>query len=76
MIGFMILSMIYFSTSFSTIKSFKLGAKAVKPLRAAVGSRDLDWPNLGFEYRDTNCFVEVEYKDGAWGSVKTHTDPI
>lgn len=27
------------------------------PSALAVGSQDLDWPNLGFEYRATRSFV-------------------
>jgi branched-chain amino acid aminotransferase len=35
-----------------------------------VGSADLNWMDLGFEYRPTNTFAKVEYKDGAWGPVE------
>jgi branched-chain amino acid aminotransferase len=72
LVGLFLVQLIIDSTSFSLRKFSK--PAAFKGLRA-VGSRNLDWPNLGFEYRDTNCFVEVEYKDGAWGPVKTHTNP-
>eukprot|EP00953_Heterococcus_sp_UTEX-ZZ885_P033258 17321-Heterococcus_DN1.PRE.1 len=32
-----------------------------------IGSADLDWPNLGFAWRDVNSHVKFVYKDGAWG---------
>ena len=40
----------------------------------SVGTQNLDWPNLGFEYRQTNCFTEVDYKSGEWGPVQTNSD--
>lgn len=42
---------------------------------ATVGSANLDWPNLGFEYSATESFVKCEYKNGAWGEVELETDP-
>ena len=36
------------------------------PSALAVGSQDLDWPNLGFEYRATRSFVHYKFRDGAW----------
>ena len=41
-----------------------------------VGSANLDWPNLGFEYRQTDSFVKCEYKDGQWGAVQLESDPF
>lgn len=33
------------------------------------GSADLDWPNLGFEFRDTNAHVKYTWKEGeGWNS--------
>jgi len=32
----------------------------------AVGSAALDWPRLGFEYRQTHSFVRYKFRDGAW----------
>ncbi len=43
---------------------------------ALVGSANLDWPNLGFEYRETESFVKCEYKDGQWGAVHVEKDPM
>ena len=33
------------------------------------GSADLDWPNLGFEFRKTNAHVKYTWKEGeGWNS--------
>jgi branched-chain amino acid aminotransferase len=42
---------------------------------AIVGSKNLDWPNLGFEYRQTDSFVKIDYKNGQWGDIHTRTNP-
>ena len=39
-----------------------------------VGAQQLDWPNLGFEYRPVNSFVEIDYKNGEWGAVKASSE--
>ena len=39
-----------------------------------IGAKNLDWPNLGFEYRQVNSFVEIDYKNGKWGDVKCSAD--
>ena len=36
----------------------------------AVSSANLDWPNLGFEYRSTDSFVQCTYRNGKWGPVE------
>lgn len=41
-----------------------------------VGTESLDWPNLGFEYRQTASFVQCEYKDGKWGALERKVDPF
>eukprot|EP00981_Chlorochromonas_danica_P011251 scaffold3827_cov191-Ochromonas_danica.AAC.1 len=41
-----------------------------------VGKANLDWPHLGFEYRQTNSFVVGEYKNGAWSSLQSASDPM
>jgi branched-chain amino acid aminotransferase len=38
-------------------------------------SKSINWKNLGFEYRPTNCFVMSEYRNGRWGTLKTQKDP-
>eukprot|EP00754_Rhynchopus_humris_P015504 Rhum_TRINITY_DN14452_c15_g1::Rhum_TRINITY_DN14452_c15_g1_i1::g.92514::m.92514/K00826/E2.6.1.42, ilvE; branched-chain amino acid aminotransferase len=40
-----------------------------------VGSAEMDWQNLGFEYRDTNCFVNYTWKDGKWDAGVLQEDP-
>jgi hypothetical protein len=57
--------------------SFKLPVSQTTrgPLNAVVGSKNLDWTNLGFEYSATESFVKCEYKNGEWGEVKLETDP-
>lgn len=40
-----------------------------------IESVNLDWENLGFKYRTTRCFVQVTWKDGAWGALETVTAP-
>ena len=34
----------------------------------------MDWSNIGFGYRKTNCNVRCRYKDGAWGAVELSAD--
>ena len=59
------------------VASFKLSIPRASHVSCAatVGSANLDWPNLGFEYSATESFVKCEYKNGAWGEVKLETDP-
>lgn len=40
-----------------------------------VGTADLDWGNLGFGFRDVNCHVKFEFKDGRWGEGEMVKDP-
>lgn len=46
--------------------------RAAAPQAAAAnvesepGTADLDWENLGFEYRDVNSYVKFTYRDGRW----------
>lgn len=42
---------------------------------ATPGSADLDWMNLGFEYRDVNGHVKFTFKDGRWDEGEIVTDP-
>mmetsp|Transcript_27856 Transcript_27856/g.26695 ORF Transcript_27856/g.26695 Transcript_27856/m.26695 type:complete len:378 (+) Transcript_27856:31-1164(+) len=57
--------------------SFKLPVSQTTrgPLHAVVGSKNLDWTNLGFEYSATESFVKCEYKNGEWGEVTLENDP-
>ena len=36
----------------------------------SVASANLDWPNLGFQYRQTNSFVKCVFKDNTWGPIE------
>lgn len=41
----------------------------------APGTADLDWTNLGFEYRDVNSHVKFTWKDGRWDEGEMVRDP-
>ena len=45
--------------------------KGVTPLHAKVGSANLDWPNLGFEFRPTKSHIKFVFKDGKWSEVSS-----
>ena len=62
---------------FCSVSSLKFRVKPTihRSLQATVGSANLDWPNLGFEYSATESFVKCEYKNGEWGEVKLESDP-
>lgn len=36
---------------------------------------NLDWANLGFAYRDTNCHIRYIWKDGKWDAGELVSDP-
>ena len=61
----------------SSVSSFKVNVPRAISTKcsATVGSANLDWPNLGFEYSVTESYVKCEYKNGAWGEVQLETDP-
>lgn len=35
---------------------------------------NIDWNNLSFGYMKCNSNVRIEYKNGAWGSIESHTE--
>jgi branched-chain amino acid aminotransferase len=37
-------------------------------------TKKIDWKNLGFSYKQTDRYLLVEYKKGAWGRTKVLTD--
>lgn len=39
------------------------------------GSAQLDWANLGFEYRPTKSHVKLVFKDGKWGPPELVNEP-
>lgn len=51
------------------------GPNRLSMATSSVGTADLDWPNLGFEYRETNSFALCTFKDGKWGPIERRTDP-
>ncbi len=38
--------------------------------------KNMDWQNIGFQYRDTGPYVKVDYKDGKWQEIELCNDPI
>lgn len=42
---------------------------------ATPGTADMDWANLGFEYRDVNSHVKFTFKDGRWDEGELVHDP-
>jgi branched-chain amino acid aminotransferase len=51
----------------SAVSSSPTTATKKMPGTAAL---DTPWEELGFEYRMTNSFVQIKYKDGAWGDIE------
>lgn len=41
-------------------------AAAVANVESEPGTANLDWENLGFEYRDVNSYVKFTCRDGRW----------
>ena len=37
---------------------------SASPLQARVGAANLDWPNLGFEFRETNSHLKYTWREG------------
>ena len=68
------------SLSFNTPYQQRFASTSLKATtidtKTIVGSANLDWPNLGFEYRETESFIKIDYKDGQWGEVQLETDPM
>jgi hypothetical protein len=66
----------YIKTSENRLKqSSSSSLYSMLKTNAIVGSKNLDWPNLGFEYRQTDSFVKIDYKNGQWGDIHTRTNP-
>jgi branched-chain amino acid aminotransferase len=38
-------------------------------------TRDIDWKELGFAYRETNAYVKTEFRDGEWQPLTVCTEP-
>ncbi|MBD3240683.1 MAG: branched-chain amino acid aminotransferase [Chitinivibrionales bacterium] len=39
-------------------------------------AKDIDWANLGFSYMRTDCHVQAEFRDGAWGDLEVCREPV
>jgi branched-chain amino acid aminotransferase len=35
----------------------------------------IDWKNLGFQYKQTDCYLRSDYKNGVWSGVEKCTEP-
>jgi len=42
----------------------------LKMMMKVPGAANLDWQNLGFEYRQTKSFAKCTYKNGQWGEIE------
>lgn len=54
--------------------NFKSSQTSLK-LSSQVGDANLDWKNLGFQYRDTDSFVFSTYKNGKWSELDSSSNP-
>ena len=41
-----------------------------------MAKKDINWGELGFSYMQTDSFVRVQFKDGAWQKPEILTDPM
>ena len=68
-----------FVHSLDCFKSFRVTRPLHSPLckssSSSIGTQELDWPNLGFEYRQTNSFFSCKHSGGKWGPIEKHSDP-
>ena len=66
--------LIAFTLGVGALRQKSSGVRALMKMSLGVskkvGAQRLDWPNLGFEYRPVNSFIEIDYKNGAWGAAK------
>lgn len=49
---------------------------APRASRDKVGSAQLDWANLGFEFRPTKSHIKFVWKNGEWSEVRTLKNTI
>ena len=47
----------------------------MKSAHKAPGTADLDWANLGFEFRQTRSHIKFVWKDGQWSSGELVAEP-
>lgn len=55
--------------------SLFVSAEASTDVVGAPGTADLDWTELGFEFRPTKSHLKMVYKDGAWGEAEMVESP-
>mmetsp|Transcript_25320 Transcript_25320/g.47568 ORF Transcript_25320/g.47568 Transcript_25320/m.47568 type:complete len:385 (-) Transcript_25320:54-1208(-) len=67
------------STSFTLVKPVRfsrcLRAAATDCPLPGTAKLDVDWKDLGFEFRPTKSHLKLEYKDGAWGKPELVSEP-
>lgn len=57
-------------------RNFNLKKKTITiTTNSAIGTENIDWPNIGFEYRPTSSFYISKHKEGKWGPMERLTDP-
>jgi branched-chain amino acid aminotransferase len=76
--GLINLFFLLFASLWAVRSSFQLKFNKLNAFHSKismVGEANLDWPNLGFQYRDTNCFVYSTFSDGKWSKLSTSSSP-
>ncbi|GMH67581.1 hypothetical protein TrST_g12348 [Triparma strigata] len=67
------------TASFTLVKSVRfsrcLRAAATDCPLPGTAKLDVDWKDLGFEFRPTKSHLKLEYKDGAWGKPELVSEP-
>merc|ERR1719424_2086146 len=67
------------SASFTLVKPVRfsrcLRAAATDCPLPGTAKLDVDWKDLGFEFRPTKSHLKLEYKDGAWGKPELVSEP-
>ena len=56
--------------SFSSTNLAVVSAATTTTEVGAPGTADLDWSNLGFEFRPTKSHLRMTYSDGKWGEAE------
>jgi branched-chain amino acid aminotransferase len=49
--------------------------RSTSSLDMAIGDANLDWQNLGFQFRETDFFVHSNYADGKWSDIVSSSNP-
>ena len=59
----------------SHLSAAPTAAGETKTTHRAPGTADLDWANLGFEFRQTRSHIKFVWKDGQWSEGELVADP-